>query len=107
MNAFIKNKLSQRYLEKRVQLQSRLPLSAVTSELHDLLRNNDFAHVEVDAYYAPSECHRDVDRGMAEQIEEIIKKHGFSDTAVFLRVLRQRTTDHWVYVSGIGRIDSF
>ena len=107
MNNFTKQRLQERYLATRIEKRIKLPLGAVTSELNELLHVNDLQHEDVDAWHAPSECHYDVDRCMRGTIEEILKKHGFCNVDVYLRVLKIRTSSKWVYTSGIERIAGY
>lgn len=95
-----------RYFNRLVELKSNKPVSQAATELVQLVEATNHAYWEVDAYHAPSECNRSVERMANSESDKIAKKYGFLNLDILLAVIEKRTSYRWVYFSGISQLAS-
>ena len=74
--------------------------SRLVSEITRIMCDDADAHMEVDAYYAPSECHRDVTRSTEREIARTLAAAGMTP-AEFDAELERRTSPRWAFFSGL------
>lgn len=71
-------------------------LSVIASRLSLLRRDEDMCHMDVDMWYAPSECHGDINEGFDRKYAELEKEVGFSIEEI-LDEIQERTSGKWCY----------
>lgn len=76
-------------------------LSRCASDILGVMHGEATAHEDVDAWYAPRECHGIVSRQADQEVRTVISKHGFTPKS-FIRELVERTSARWVDRSGLG-----
>ncbi|KKN68017.1 hypothetical protein LCGC14_0455730 [marine sediment metagenome] len=76
-------------------------LSRCASDILGIMFGEVEAHDDVDAWYAPRECHGVVSRQADKDVRSAISKHGYTPKS-FVRELVERTSARWVDRSGLG-----
>ena len=71
-------------------------LSVLMSELLRIANQNLQAHEDVDAYYAPSECHNLVAIGTAARLKKWERKNRIKVSTVLSRA-EKRTSAKWMF----------
>lgn len=79
-------------------------LSRVASALLALARAADEAHADVDAHYAPSECHRLVSRAFGLRALAIARAHGFVSLEEVEDAVAARTCARVAHDLGFGTL---
>lgn len=57
-------------------------LGTIVGELMKLMANNRFAHLDIDMWNAPSECHELVDRGIEKAWNAILTKFNITEEQI-------------------------
>lgn len=94
----------ERYFDRLVERKLSKPLSAAASELSKLAREMSFVEDEIRAFGAPSECAVDAYRGIRRRAEEVARKYGFINLSLLLEVIARRTSERWVFFSGLSML---
>ncbi len=81
-------------------------LSRVASALLTLARDAEAEHADVDAHYAPSECHDLLDRAYARRTLVVLRENGFASIEDVENAIAARTCDRVVHDLGFGALSS-
>lgn len=74
--------------------------TAVIQALLQIDRDEDAMHDEVDAMYAPSECHGDVGRGADDRRMAVMEKFGVTHDEMVAEAKRRGIDCRWMHVHG-------
>ena len=74
-----------------------MTLSQKVTQYIKLIEASGECHDDVDAYYAPSECHGVVSKSMRKQAKELLDSMGYSDFDQFYNEVVARTNEKWAH----------
>lgn len=72
-------------------------LSRFASRLLQHAQSARECYEDLSCHYAPSECYRDVSRGLARELQDILAEYGFADIDEAHDALAARTTPRIAY----------
>lgn len=75
-------------------------LSRCVSDVLRLIAAEVDAHMEIDAYHAPSECHNAICRGFERRLQDCLARHGYTgprSVDAFMRQVKARVSSRWVH----------
>jgi SAM-dependent MidA family methyltransferase len=63
--------------------------------------NEESSYADLDAFYAPSECYRDVARGLDRQLAALFDSYGYTAESYDAEARRRGVSYKWRYVNGV------
>jgi sugar-specific transcriptional regulator TrmB len=88
-----------RNFQRIVEIKSKRNLTTVANRIQAVIQANEEEYEIAHQMYAPSECYRDIQRGLDATLEQIIVEEGFINADILLEVLKRRTSPKFVYFS--------